>query len=157
MAFIHVEELHLTVHVDRFHHAHHWPLQTFGPVSEQRFSGPVTERIAMLGVLTDSQQVDVIYPNPVDRKGKPAQVQEGSIAWKSTDESVATVVPDTTNPLKATIVAGNAGVCEVFPTADGDLGDGVSPIEGEHVGIQVTAGNATGFGSPTLGTPVEQP
>jgi len=111
----------------------------------------------MIAVLTDSQQVDVTYQGPVNRKGKPAPVQDGSVAFKTSDPTVATIVQDAGNPFKGTIVAGNAGVCEVSLTADADLGDGVTTIESEHVAVQVTAGAAVGFGSPTIGTPIEQP
>ncbi len=110
----------------------------------------------MLAVLTDSQKVPVSYGSPVDAKGKKASIQSGSLVWKSSDETVATVTPDTEDPIAGVIVAGNPGVAEIWPEADADLGDGVVTISGERVGVQVTGGPAVGIGAPALGIPVEQ-
>lgn len=110
----------------------------------------------MLAVLTDSQKVDVTYGSPVDARGKKAGVQPGSVVWRSSDPTVASVTPGTEDPIMGTIVAGNPGVCQVWPEADADLGDGVLTIQGEKIDVQVTGGQAVGFGGPTLGTPVEQ-
>lgn len=155
MNLINIEHLTIECEHDQEHQNHKLHMKIFGPVSEQ--STPIRkEQSQMIAVLTDSQQVDVTYSPPVDKKGKPAQL--GSpVTWVTTDATVATVIADPANQFKATIVAGLAGVADIFPTADADLGDGVKTIEGEHVAVQVTSGQAVGFGSPVLGTPVEQP
>lgn len=137
------------------HRTHHMRLRSFGPVSEQHLPEGLTGEL-MTAVLSDSQQVGVTYGNPVDKKGKPASVQTGSLTWKSSDATVATVTAGTESPIAGTIVAGNPGVCEVWPVADADLGDGVRAIEGEKIAVQVTAGEAVGLGPATVGTPVEQ-
>lgn len=160
---IHIDNVHIHEGEGGHHHNHHshprrLRLMTLGPVTEQNIVGPVAAGVSnMVVVVKDTQQVDVTYGKPLDKKGKETEVEAGSVAWKSTDETVATVVQDATDPLKALIVAGNPGVCEVFPTADADLGDGVVSLEGEHLGVQVTPGEAVGFGSPVVGSPVEQP
>jgi len=133
------------------------PLMTFGPVSEQKLPLGLIRREPMIAVLTDTQQVDLTYGKPVDKKGGQATVQAGSVAWKSTDETVATVTAGTEDPITGTVVAGLPGTCEVWVEADADLGDGVKTISGEKVGIQVTSGEATAFGPLAVGTPVEQP
>ena len=46
----------------------------------------------MLGVLGETQQGVVTYGGPVTRKGHPAQIQ--GLTFESTDETVATFVPD---------------------------------------------------------------
>ena len=122
----------------------------------------------MLAVLTDTQQVQVTYGGPVDAKGNPAAVE--SLTFVSSDTATATfvpgvldssgnVIPDPANDgfIRGVIVAKAAGVCQVNITADADLGDGVKTIDGEKVDVQVTGGQAVGFGNPTVGTPVEQP
>lgn len=108
----------------------------------------------MLAILTDSQQVDVTYADPVDKKGATAPVQNGSIVWKTSDPTVATVSAGA--GFAGTIVGGLPGVAQIWPEADADLGDGVITIMGEKVDVQVTGGQAVGFGAPALGTPVEQ-
>lgn len=102
--------------------------------------------------LTDTQQVDVMIAG-ADKKGFPADVE--SIAFKSNDESVATVVQDSSNPAKATIVAGSPGVTQVIPTADSKIGEGENILTGS-IDVTVVAGEAAVLNA-TIGTPVEQP
>ena len=110
----------------------------------------------MTGVLTDTQQATLTYGDPKDKKGKKASIEAGSLVWKTSDATVATVTALTESPISGLVVAGDPGVCEVWSEADADLGSGVVTIVGEHFGIQVTAGQASAIGSPTFGTPSEQ-
>jgi hypothetical protein len=110
----------------------------------------------MTGVLSDTQQATLTYGDPKDKKGKKASIQAGSLVWKSSDPLIATVTPLTESPIAGTVVAGDPGVCEIWPEADADLGAGVVTIVGEKFGVQVTAGQASAIGSPVFGTPAEQ-
>jgi hypothetical protein len=136
-----------------------WRLIAIGPVSEQSLP-QITSEGPMLVTLTNTQKVDVTYNAPVDVKGQPAPVQDGSIAWKTSDATVANPVPSATmpnpNPYSATVFAVGAGACQVWIEADADLGDGVATITGEKIDVTVIGGQAVGFGGVTVGTPVEQ-
>ena len=147
---------HVTVHIGEIRHHTPWRLKTFGPVSEQVLPGRETGML-MEAKLTDTQQADVEYPKPVNRKGNPAPVEDGSVAFVTSDATVATVSQDTANPFKGTIVAVGAGTAKVKIKADADLGDDVVEIFGEEIDVIVTGGRAVRFGSPVLGAPVEQP
>lgn len=140
-------------------HRHQFlPLKTFGPVSEQHLPGPEKHDMGV-AVLTDTQKVDVSYGKfeGVDAKGSKAALQAGSLVWKSSDETVAKVTAVSEDPINGTIVAGLAGVCEVWPEVDGDTTDGVKTLQGEHIAVQVTGGVAVGLGGTVVvGTPVEQ-
>jgi hypothetical protein len=160
----------VTVDCDCCCHHHHkeMPLIGLGPTSEQpKHTGPPQEK-PMLATLTDTQQVVATYGGPVDAKGNVAAVE--SLTFQSSDPATATfvagvpdssgnIVPDTANDgkIRGTIVAKAAGVCRVNITADADLGDGVKTIDGEMIDVQVTGGEAVGFGAPTVGTPTSQP
>lgn len=142
-------------------------LEAIGPSSRKpRVVKPEGEH--MLAVLTDTQQVVVTYGGPVDGKGNPAQVE--ALTFFSADEATAKFVPGipdasgvvgpdpaTDGKIRGTVVSVAAGVCQVWISADADLGDGVKTIDGEKVDVQVTTQEAVGFGAPTVGTPTEQP
>jgi hypothetical protein len=126
------------------------------------------KELHMIGILSNTQSLQLTYGGPVDKKGQPAPVQ--GLVFASTDDTVATLEPGvlgadgtitadtaTDDFIRCVAVAKANGVCRVRPTADADMGDGVEEIDGEFVDIQVTGGKATGFGAPVLGTPVEQP
>lgn len=132
------------------------PLKTFGPVSEQ-FIIPGPRGEPMIAELKATQQADVTYGKPLDKKGNETTVEAGSVRYVTTDPAVASFVGVSEDPIQGTIVAVGPGACEVYPTADADLGEGVVLVEGERVGVHVTAGQAVGFGSPTVGAVVEQP
>ena len=137
-------------------HPPHLSLAKIGPFAEQDLPhGP--EYQPMVVELTTSQQVSIEYGPPVDKKGYPTTVQDGSAVWHSSDDTVAQTQIDNTNPLKALVIAGAPGVAEVWLVADADLGGGVTPITSDKTGIQVVAGQATAFGAPNVGVPVEQP
>lgn len=123
----------------------------------------------MLVSLSNSQQCQLTFGGPVDKKGKPAEVE--GLQFVSTDPNAGTfvagvidpvtkaVVPDTATDgmLRGVIVGQAAGVCRVSITADSDLGDGVTPIQSEIVDVQVTGGEAVGFGAPVAGAVEDQP
>ncbi len=131
-------------------------LRTFGPVTEQQISWPIQLGVPMTGVLSDTQQATLTYGSPTDKKGKKAPIEKGSLVWKTSDPLTATILPGTEDPISGIVVAGDPGVCEVWPEADADLGSGVITIVGEKFGVQVTAGQASAIGSPVFGTPSEQ-
>jgi DNA gyrase inhibitor GyrI len=81
-----------------------------------------------------------------------------SKAWSRTDANgVIGLDPANDGMIRGTVVGGEAGVCRVRISADADMGDGVKQVFGEYVDIQVTGGEATGFGSPVFGAPTDQP
>jgi uncharacterized protein YjdB len=92
----------------------------------------------------------------VDAKGAAAQVQDGSVKWTSSDETVATVTQDAADPLKAVIVAGLPGTAQVNVSADADLGDGIATIAAPALDVTVLAGQAVALGSIATGTPEAQ-
>lgn len=132
-----------------------WRLKTFGPVKEQNLPG-LEKGEPMEGVLTNTQEADFVYPEPVDKKGQPAPVQAGSVKLSSSDETVLVVVQDPTNPYKGIARAVGNGTADVNIEADADMGDGVTLIHGEPIHVTVTGGQAVGFGSPSFGPPREQ-
>lgn len=127
----------------------HLIFDVIGPVKEQNLPGPVLENTVLQ--LTDSQQCDLSIA-AVDKKGNPAPVQNPTFA--SSDETVATVVVDSTDPSKAVVVAGAPGVCQVQVGADADMGDGITPLTGT-LDITVVGGQAVSL-AVSAGTPVEQ-
>lgn len=111
----------------------------------------------MLAILTNTQETDVTYEHPKDKRGNNAPIQTGSVVWMTTNPQVATATGLSEDPVKATIKAtGLSGACQIWPEADADMGDGVITIRGEKVDVQVTGGQAQSIGNPTLGEVREQ-
>lgn len=104
--------------------------------------------------LTTTQFVEGTL-QPVDAKGRPAPVDEGTVEFSSSDENVFIVEEDPANELKLKITAIGEGVAELRYSADADLGDGVVTIEG-FTAVEVLAAMATSFGIQ-FGIPQEQP
>jgi hypothetical protein len=108
--------------------------------------------------ITVSQQVTIEVGKPVDRKGKPAKIQPGSMKFVCSDDS-AVLTQDPSNEFKCLVAGANenevTGAVITF-TADADLGDGVTEISGIEP-LVVTSGPAVGFGPVVVGTPEEQP
>lgn len=102
--------------------------------------------------LTNTQQC-ALSVQGVDKKGNPAQLD--SVVFTSSDNSVATVTSDPSDPNKALVKAVAAGTAQINVTADADLGDGVTELTGT-LDLTVVAGQAVGFVINT-GTPEEQP
>jgi hypothetical protein len=150
-----MDDLIITAGVVNIYHGRgkpRWAVHVVGPVSEQAFPQfPVGA--PMLVVLTNTQKVDLTYGVPVDAKGDPAAVD--NVVWKSSDPATATVAAGAT-PYTGTVKAVHTGACQVWIEADADLGDGVTLITGDKVDVQITGGQAVGFGPPTVGVPSEQ-
>jgi hypothetical protein len=102
--------------------------------------------------LTDTQDVDVQVVGKT-RKGSPAPLQ--NITFAGSDDAVATVTQDATDPSKAVISAVTAGIMQVTAKADADLSDGVVDVIG-LLDVVVGAGQATVV-EMVAGTPREQP
>jgi hypothetical protein len=103
--------------------------------------------------LTSTQFVEGVL-QPVDRKGRPAKVQPGSIDYSSSDENVFTVTEDPNDETKLIITAVGEGTGQLDYSADADLGDGVVTISG-FTAVEVLPASAVGFGL-VVGTPQEQ-
>jgi hypothetical protein len=103
-------------------------------------------------ILTDAQEVDLAI-KPLDRKGKPAQV-DGIPEWTSSDPTIAKVTP-LEDGLSAVVAAtDNLGSVQIRVTADADLGEGVEPITGT-LDLEIAGGKAVSLGI-IAGTPREQ-
>jgi len=95
-------------------------------------------------------KVQVSY---VDAKGNPAKVEDGSIVWSSSDDSIVTVTQDAIDPATAWVAAvGPLGQAQASVTADADLGDGVrelvTMLDVEIVSGEAVAGTITPVGDP---------
>jgi hypothetical protein len=89
--------------------------------------------------MTDSQVAQLSIA-PLDKKGKPASL-DGVPVWASSDETVVTVLADSTG-LNAVLSAVAPGSARVVVTGDADLSpDVTSPITGT-LDVTVTAGAA---------------
>jgi hypothetical protein len=111
----------------------------------------ITGDIRML-ILTDSQMCNLAI-RPLDRKGKPAQV-DGTPVWASSNPSLVEVKP-AVDGLSCDIVALDLGTCQVSVTADVDLFRGVRELTGT-LDVTVVAGEAAVI-EVIAGTPTEQP
>lgn len=106
--------------------------------------------------LTATQKVPATTPKPVDQKGNTAEIEAGTMRYRSTDESVFTVSKNEENEFGFEVVAQGPGVGQVIASADADLGEGVKEIEGTVLTVEVVAGMAVGFGEATVGEVTEQ-
>lgn len=104
-------------------------------------------------VLSDTQFIEG-QVQTVNKKGRPAPIQTGSIEYSSSNEAVATVTEDPNDETKFAIKAVGAGTTQINYSADADLGEGVVPISG-FTDVEVTPAQATGF-NVTFGEPQEQ-
>lgn len=100
-------------------------------------------------VMTTTQQFHIANPF-LDRRGRPAPV-DGVPVWASSNEAVATVVPETNNG--ALVVAQGVGDYTISVSGDADLGEGVTTLTGSDSG-SVTQGTATSVG--LIAGPVEE-
>lgn len=104
--------------------------------------------------LTTTQFVKATL-QPQDAKGRPARVEEGSVQWSSSDESVFTVEPDPNDPLSAIITSVGEGTGQLDYSADADLDNDIQTISG-FAAVEVIPPQAVGFGI-VFGTPEEKP
>lgn len=111
----------------------------------------ITGEILMIG-LKVAQKVKVTL-QPQDRKGNPATVEPGSVAFESSDLDVCTVIQSPDNELEATVFSSldNPGTAQLDFSADADLGEGVVRIAGFSA-VEVLPLQAVGFGL-TVGDP----
>lgn len=111
----------------------------------------------MAVTLTTTQQVSG-QVKPVDRNGKPAQVQDGSVAYEVAnaegEEPIILVEEDPNDETKFTVKALRPGVAQLKVSADADLGEGVETIE-TFAAVEVIPEKAVGFGVE-FGTPEDQ-
>lgn len=94
---------------------------------------------------------------PVDDKGNPAKVQEGTIDYVNPDPDSFTVEEDPNDETKFKVTSSANEITEsksvdIKVTADADLGDGVRSIETILVAVLEPRG-AVGFGITTLTEP----
>lgn len=108
----------------------------------------------MAVTLTTAQQVRGTV-QPVDRQGKPASVETGSVSYVSSNPDVCTVDEDPDDETKFTVVAHAPGVAQISVIADADLGEGVTTIS-TFAAVEVLPEGAVGFGIQ-FGPPEDQP
>lgn len=104
--------------------------------------------------LKDTQQIDLALGPVVDKRGNPTTVQNPT--WTSSDTSVVTVTASGDGMACVAAAAGPLGTATVTLDADGDLGDGVSPLTSAPFDIEVIAGDAVAI-NIVPGVPTEQP
>jgi hypothetical protein len=103
-------------------------------------------------ILTDTQEVDLAI-KPLDRKGKPAQV-DGVPEWTSSDPTIAKLTPSEDGLSAVVVATDNLGSVQIRVMADADLGEGVEPITGV-LDLEIAGGKAVSLGI-IAGTPREQ-
>ena len=74
-----------------------------------------------------TEQFSVVALVLLTTAGRPAQA-DGPPVWASSDETVATVVPDPADPTKATVTAVGPGVAQISVSVDADLSEVVRTI-----------------------------
>lgn len=112
-----------------------------------------------MATIFKSDQNATFQVAPVDRKGRPAKVQEGSVEYSIDDSSVATVEEDPTDETKFKVVSSAEAITEaklanVTVSADADTGDGIKTVTGV-LAIVVEPDGAEGFGITTLTEPAD--
>lgn len=142
-------------HRDAHHHRHGLIVTRIEFDTRQIVKGDIREM-----VLTDSQQAKITFGQPLDKRGKNAKVQAGSVTFSIDNPAVATVTQDANDPFSALVIAldttPDGAPTTITISADADLGDGVKTITGVEPLI-VIAGEAVGFGNAIVGEPTEQP
>jgi hypothetical protein len=133
-----------------------WSRRKGGPMMllELKFDNVIIKGQIMAVTLTSTQFVEGTL-QPVDSKGRPAQVDENSVRFESSDSGVFIAEQDPTDQLKVRIIAVADGVAELRYSADADLDDGETvTIEG-FTAVEVMPAMAIGFGI-LFGNPQEQ-
>jgi hypothetical protein len=100
------------------------------------------------------QKFNVQWPAPMDKYNNEAQAE--NVSFSSDDEEIATIEPDPENGPYAAKVTTKQKVGSTMVRIKGDavLGEGEKAIEG-LLTVEVLPGEAVGFGSPVVGTPVD--
>lgn len=92
----------------------------------------------------------------VDAAGNPAAV-DGAVAWASSDETLATVTPDSSDSTIVKVVpVGPLGQVQITATADADLGAGVTSLI-TTADIQIVAGEAVAGTIAPVGDAIPKP
>lgn len=111
-----------------------------------------------MATMNTSQKISVTLEFFLTDGVTPASVQQDSIVWASSDQTVVTVAPDAANAATGFIesVAVSTAPARVTFTADADLGAGVVTITAVTEDIDVTQDPATLANTIriTLGAPV---
>lgn len=109
--------------------------------------------ITMATVKVD-QKVSVKWPDPADKYGNATTVE--NVTFESADPAIASIEADPENGPYAAIVKSNGtvGATSVKISADAKVGEEEKLIEG-LLTIEVTSGEAQGFGDPEVGTPAD--
>lgn len=105
------------------------------------------------------QKFHATWPNPVDKYGNAATVQDGSVKFTSDDEEIATVEPNPDGgPYSCTVTTQKkTGATAIRISADADLDespDADKEITGQ-LAVEVLPGEATGFAEATSDAPVD--
>jgi hypothetical protein len=99
------------------------------------------------------QKFHATWPNPVDKYGNPATVQDGSVKFTSDDETIATVEPNPDGgPYSCTVTTQKkTGATAVRIAADSDLDQSpnAEKIITGQLAVEVLPGEATGFADPS--------
>lgn len=100
------------------------------------------------------QKFGVTWPSPTDKYGNATEVE--NVTFEADDESIATIEADPeTGPYSAIVHTQSVpGATAVRIKADPKVGEEVGSIEGS-LAVEVTSGEATGFGDPTNDDPVD--
>ena len=102
-------------------------------------------------IMTNSQEVDLAI-QPLDKRGKPAQV-DGVPVWSSSDPAKVEVAASD-DGLSCVAKALNNGTVQISVSADADLGDGIRALTGT-LDLEIVSGEAVTLGI-IAGTPREQ-
>lgn len=142
-------------------HRHRIPVPIDQPwIPEIVFNHSLTTKggIKMAKAQVD-QKFHATWPNPVDKYGNPASVQDGSVKFTSDDESIATVEsnPDGGAYSCTITTKTKTGATAIRISADADLDE--SPEADKEItgqlAVEVVAGQATGFAEATTDAPVD--
>lgn len=110
----------------------------------------------MADINTD-QRFDNVALSITNAQGQPAQVEQNSIVWASSDETVVKVAA-AADGMSAVIDTVAPGTARVTVTADADVGAGTTTLTGVTEDINVTLGPSSqaSLMTLTLGAPVNK-
>jgi hypothetical protein len=108
----------------------------------------------MAFTMDNAQQVTATIPPIVDRKGRPAEIDNPPV-WNISDDTIAEIIPSEDGMSALIKARGPAGSVTISAEGDADLGDGVTPIFWVGTGT-ITPGAAVG-GEIGFSAPEDQP
>ena len=111
-----------------------------------------------MATLTTRQMVEATL-SITKADGSPGDIEKGSVAWASSDETVVVAVPAADGMSAVINSVAPGGPVRFTVTADADLGAGVLNIIGVSEDITVTLDprDAASVITITLGTPADKP